>query len=120
MSLTTIAARFTDEPVKLEDADERADERKVLTKLKMTYEGGSLDGKTANFPTRDISCVVVGLHQGNRHFFRTYKRTTSINIGNRRTIFRCSGSLTSKSSTSSGWKTLLAALRIRKLKAFII
>ena len=120
MSLTTIAARFTDEPVKLEDADERADERKVLTKLKMTYEGGSLDGKTANFPRRDVSCVVVGLHWGNRHFFETYKRTTSINIGNHRTIFRCSGGLPCKSTTSSGWKRLLAVFRIRKLKAIII
>jgi hypothetical protein len=116
MSLTTIAARFTDEPFKLDDADER----KVLTTLKMTYEGGSLDGKTANFPTRDVSCVVSGLHRGNRHFFETYKRTTSLNVGNRRTIFRCSGSVAYKSSNSSGWKRLLAALRIRKLKAIII
>ena len=116
MSLTTIAARFTDEPVKLKDADEH----KVLTTLKMTYEGGSLDGKTANFPTRDVSCVVIGLHLGNWHFFETYKRTISINIGNRRTIFRCSGGLTSKSSRSSGWKRLLAAIRIRKLKTIII
>ena len=116
MSLTTIAARFTDEPVKLDDADER----KVLTKLKMTYEGGSLDGKTANFPTRDVSCVVVGLHRGNRHFFETYKRTTSLNIRNGRTIFRRSGGLTSKSTNSSGWKRPLAAFRIRKLKAILI
>ena len=120
MSLTTIAARFTDEPVKLEDADERADERKVLTKLKMTYEGGSLDGKTANLPTRDVSCVVIGLHRGNWHFFETYKRTTSINTRNRRTVFRYSGSVTSKSTISNGWKRLLASLRIRKLKAIRI
>lgn len=51
MSLTTIAARFTDESVKLDGAQER----RVLTTLKMIYEGGSLDGKTANFPTRDLS-----------------------------------------------------------------
>ena len=51
MSLKTIAARFTDEPVKLDGARER----RVLTTLKMIYEGGSLDGKTANFPTRDLS-----------------------------------------------------------------
>ena len=56
MSLTTIAARFTDQPVKLDGAQDR----RVLTTLKMIYEGGSLDGKTANFPTRDLSCVVVG------------------------------------------------------------
>ena len=116
MSLTTIAARFRDESVKLNDADER----RVLTTLKMTYEGGSLDGKVANFPTRDVSCVVVGLHRGNRHLFETYKRTISINIRNRRTIFRYSGGITSKSTKSSGWKRLLAALRIRKLKAIIV
>lgn len=115
MSLTTIAARFTGEPVKLDDA-----ERRVLTTLKMTYEGGSLDGKAANLPTRDVSCVVIGIHRGTRHFFETYKRTISINIGNRRTIFRCSGGLTSKSNRSSGWKRLLAALRVRKLKAITI
>jgi hypothetical protein len=116
MSLTTIAARFTDEPVQLDDADER----KVLTTLKMTYEGGSVDGKVANFPTRDVSCVVIGLHRGNWHFFETYKRTASINTRNRRTVFRYSGGVTSKSAKSSGWKGLLAALRIRKLKAIII
>src|SRR5262249_18421677 len=116
MSLTTIAARFTDEPVKLDDAGERT----VLTMLEMTYEGGSLDGNNANFPTRDVSCVVVGLHRGNWHFFKTYKRTISINNRNRRTIFRYSGGLTFKSSNSSGWKRLLAVLRIRKLKAIII
>ena len=87
MSLTTIAAQFTDEPVKLEDADGR----RVLTTLKMTYEGGLLDGENANFPTRDVSCVVVGLHRGVRHVFATYKRTISINPRNHRTIFRCSG-----------------------------
>ena len=59
MSLQTIAARFTDKPVKLDGAQER----RVLTTLKMIYEGGSLDGKTANFPTRDLSCVVVGRHR---------------------------------------------------------
>ena len=116
MSLTTIAARLTDEPVKLDDADER----RVLTTLKMTYEGGSVDGKVANFPTRDVSCVLIGLHRGNWHFFETYKRTTSINTRNRRTVFRYSGGVTSKSAKSSRWKRLLAALRIRKLKAIII
>ena len=54
----------------------------------MIYEGGSLDGKTANLPTRDLSCVVVGLHRGNWHFFETYKRTICVNVRNRRTIFR--------------------------------
>ena len=119
MSLTTIAAPLTHEPVKLDDVDEQ----RVLTTLKIIYEGGSLDGRGANFPTRDLSSVVVGIHQGYWHFFETYKRTVSINIRNRRTIFRCSGGLTSKTSkpcNSSGWKKLLAALRIRKLKAIVI
>jgi hypothetical protein len=115
MSLTTISARFTDKPFKLDSPQER----RVLTTLKMIYEGGSLDGKTANFPTRDVSCVVVGRHRGNLHFFQSYKRTIWINIRNGRTIFRCAG-LTVNSNNSSWWKTLLAVLRIRKLKAIVI
>jgi hypothetical protein len=115
MSLATIAVRFTDEPVKLDDAEQH----RLLTTLKIIYEAGSLDGKTANFPTRDLSCVVVGLHRGNWHFFETYKRTISVNIRNRRTIFRCAG-LTVKSNNSSWWERLLAVLHIRKLKAIII
>lgn len=115
MSLTTIAARFTDRSIKVDNPAER----RVLTTLKMIYEGGSLDGKTANFPTRDISCVVAGLHRRNLHFFETYKRTIWVNIRNRRTIFRCAG-LTVKSSNSSWWKELLAVLRVRKPKAIVI
>jgi hypothetical protein len=115
MSLTTIAARLTVSPVKVDDAQER----KVLTTLKMIYEGGSLDGKTANFPTRDVSCVVVGHHRGNWHSFENYKRTIWLNIRNHRTIFRCAG-LTVKSNDSTWWKRLLAVLHIRKLKAIVI
>ena len=90
-----------------------------MTTLKMIYEGGSLDGKTANFTTRDVSSVIAGLHRRNLHFFETYKRTIWVNIRNRRTIFRCAG-LTVKSNNSSWWKRLLAVLRIRKLKVIII
>jgi hypothetical protein len=115
MSLTTIAARFTDEPVKLDGAQER----KVLRMLKMIYEGGSLDGKTANFPTRDLSSVVFGQHRGNWHFFETYKRTIWINLRNGRTIFHCAGH-TVKSNKSSWWKQLLAVVRLRKPKAIVI
>ena len=115
MSLQTIAARFTDKPVKLEDAEER----RVLTTLKMIYEGGSFDGKTANFPTRDLERVVVGRHRGNWHFFETYKRTIWINLRNGRTIFRCAG-LSVKSNNTNWWKRLLAVLYIRKPKAIII
>ena len=115
MSPTTIAARFTAPPMKLD----RSEERKVLTMLKMIYEGGSLDGKTASFTTRDISSVVVGRHRGNWHSFETYKRTTWVNARNGRTIFRCAGH-TVASNNSSWWKRLLAVLHIRKLKAIVI
>ena len=113
--MRAIEARFTDKPVKLDNAKER----RVLTGLKMIYEGGSLDGKTANLPTRDLSSVVVGLHRGNRHFFETYKRTIWGNVRNRRTIFRWAG-LTVKSDNSSWWKRLLAVLHMRKVKAIVI
>jgi hypothetical protein len=110
-----ITARFTDKPVKLDDVQEP----RVLTTLKMIYEGGSLDGKIADLPTRDLSSVVVGLHRGNWHFFETYKRTIHVNSRNRRTIFHYAG-LISKSNNTCWWKRLLAVLRIRKLKAIII
>jgi hypothetical protein len=113
MSLQTIAARFTDKPVKIGNASGRT----ILTTLKVMYEGGSLDGKTANFPKRDVSRVVVGLHRRNWHLFETYKRT--IWLRNRRTIFRCAAAAV-KSSKGSWWKELLAVLRIRKLKAIVI
>ena len=115
MSLQTIAARFTEPPAKFGDAQEH----KVLTALKMIYEGGSLDGKASNFPTRDIDCIVVGRHRGNWHSFETYDRTIWLNIRNRRTIFRCTGH-TVKSNESNWWKRLLAVLHIRKPKAITI
>ena len=114
MSLTTITARLTDEPVKLDDADGR----RVLTTLKMTYEGGSLDGKTANFPTRDLERIVVGLHRRNWHFFETYKRTICIDIRSRRVIFRCAD-ITFKRNKSSWRDRLLAVLRMHKLKPIV-
>jgi hypothetical protein len=113
--MRSITARLPDKPVKLDDAEEP----RVLTTLKMIYEGGSLDGKIADLPTRDLSSVVVGLHRGNWHFFETYKRTIWVNIRNQRTIFHYAG-LISKSNNSCWWKRLLAVLRIRKLKAIII
>lgn len=115
MSPTTIVARFTDESIKLDNAEERS----ALTTLKMIYEGGSLDGKTANFPTRDLSCVVIGLHRGNWHFFETYKRTIWVNLRIRRTIFRRAES-TVKSNNRNWWSALLANLHIRKPKTIVI
>jgi hypothetical protein len=115
MSLRTIAARITDKPVKLNGSQER----RVLTTLEMIYEGGSFDGKTADFATRDLERVVVGRHRGNWHFFETYKRTIWVNMRNRRTIFRWAG-LIVKTNNSSWWKRLLAVLRVRKPKAIVI
>jgi hypothetical protein len=115
ISMRTITAGFPDRPVKLDDGESP----RVLTTLKMIYEGGSLDGKIADLPTRDLSAVVVGLHRGNLHFFETYKRTIHVNFRNRRTIFRYAG-LFSKSNNTCWWKSLLAVLCIRTLKAIII
>ena len=94
--MRAIAVGFTDKSVKPSDAEER----RVLNTLKVLYQGGSLDGKTADFPTRDVSSVVVGLHRRNRRFFETYKRTISVDIRSRRTIFRWDG-LTSKSNSGA-------------------
>jgi hypothetical protein len=94
-------------------------ERRVLTTLKMIYEGGSLDGKAANFPTRDVTCIVVGDHRGHWHSFETYKRTIWINLRSGRTIFRYAGR-TLKFNNSSWWKRLLAVLRVRRLKAIVM
>jgi hypothetical protein len=115
MLLTAIAVRFPDESVELDNVEER----RVLTALEVIYEGGLLHGETADFPTRDLERVVVGLHRRNWHFFETYKRTICVDIRSRRTIFRYAG-LTSKTNNSSWWERLLAVLRIHKLKAIEI
>ena len=115
MSLTAIAVRFPDESVNLDNVEER----RVLTDLEVIYEGGLLHGETADFPTRDLERVVVGLHRRNWHFFETYKRTICVDIRSQRTIFRYAG-LTSKTNNSSWWERLLAVLRIHKLKAIEI
>jgi hypothetical protein len=82
--MTAILVQFPDESVKLDDVEER----RVLTALEVIYEGGSLDGKTADFPTRDFDRFVVGVHRRNWHFLETYKRTICVDIRSRRTIFR--------------------------------
>jgi hypothetical protein len=115
MSLTAILGRFPDESVKLDDVEEG----RVLTALEVIYEGGSLHGKIADFPTRDLERLVAGVHGRNWHFFETYQRTICVDMRSRRTIFRYAG-LTSKLNNSNWWKRLLAALRIRKLKAIEI
>jgi hypothetical protein len=123
MSMTAILAQFPDESIKLRDVEEH----KVLTILGAIYEGGSLHGKTADFPTRDIERFVVGVHRRNWHFFETYERTICVDIRSRRTIFRYAGErsfampgLTSKSNNSSWWERLLAESRVGKLKAIEI
>ncbi|MGE5212823.1 MAG: hypothetical protein ACM3NN_03905 [Nitrospirota bacterium] len=115
MPLNTIAARFALKPAKVDNASER----RVLTTLKMIYDGGSLDGETSNFPTRDVSSIVVGQHRGNWHSFETYKRTIWINLRNRRTIFRCAG-VTVKFNNITWWKRVLAVLRLRKPDAIVV
>ena len=114
--MTAIAVRFPDESVELDNVEEH----RVLTTLEVIYEGGSLHGKTADFPTRDLDRLVAGLHRRTSHFFETYERTTCVDIGSRRTIFRYAGVVTSKTDNSSWWERLLAELRIRKLKAIEI
>jgi len=112
--MTAIAIRFPDESVNLDNVEEH----RVLTDLEVIYEGGLLHGETADFPTRDLERVVVGLHLPNWNFFETYKRTICVDIRSQRTIFRCAG--TFKPNNSSWWERLLAVLRIHKLKAIEI
>jgi hypothetical protein len=133
--MTAIPVQFPDESVKLDDVEEG----RVLTALKVMFEGGSLHGTTADFRSRDLERVLLRVHGRNRHFFQTYERTICVDIRSRRTIFRYAG-LASKSNNSSWWKRLLchdcpakrksenaneyrvqfAALRVRKLKAIQI
>src|SRR5437773_12200552 len=96
MSLTAIAVRFPDESVKLDNVEER----RVLRGLEVIYDAGSLHGKTADFPTRDLQRVVPGLHLRNWNFFQTYKRTICVDIRSQRTIHRYAGAPTSQTNNS--------------------
>ena len=100
--MTAIAIRFPDESVELDNVEEH----RVLTTLEVIYEGGSLHGKTADFPTRDLERVVLRLHLPNRHFFETYKRTICVDIRSQRTIFQLRRHFLNP-TTSSWWKRLL-------------
>jgi hypothetical protein len=113
--MTAILVRFPDESVKLEGVAKR----RILTTLKVIYERGTLHGKSADFPSRDLDRLVVGVHARDRHFFETYERTICVDIHSRRTIFRYAG-LTSKPNNTTWWKRLLAELHIRRLKAIRI
>ncbi|HEV3099845.1 MAG TPA: hypothetical protein VGY75_09020 [Candidatus Udaeobacter sp.] len=113
--MTAILVRFPDEFIKLDDVEER----RVLTTLEVIYEGGSLHGKAADFPTRDIERLAVGLHGRNWHFFETYERTICVDVRSARTIFRYAG-ITSKANNSIWWTRLLAVLGVRKLRAIEI
>ena len=113
--MTAIPVQFPDESVKLDDVEEG----RVLTALEVMFEDGSLHGKTADFPTRDLERVVLGLHLRNWHFFETYKRTICVDIRSQRTIFRYAGTFKPQ-QPAVWWKGLLAVLRIRKLKPIII
>ena len=113
--MTAILVRFPDESIKLDDVEEH----RVLTTLEVIYDGGSLDSKTADFPTRDLERLAVGLHRRNWHFFETYERTICVDIRSGRTIFRYAG-ITSKANSSTWWKRLLAGLGIRKFRTIEI
>ena len=113
--MTAILVRFPDESIKLDDVEEH----RVLTTLEVIYEGGSLHSKTADFPTRDIERLAVGLHRRNWHLFETYERTICVDIRSRRTIFQYAG-ITSRANNSTWRKRLLAALGIRKLRTIEI
>jgi hypothetical protein len=113
--MTAILVRFPNESVRLDDVEKQ----RVLTALEVIYEGGSLHSKTADFPTRDLERLVVGVHRRTSHFFETYERTICVDIRSRRTIFRCAGR-TAKRNNSSWWERLLAELRICKLNAIEI
>src|SRR4029450_8418588 len=107
--MTAILARFPDESVKLDDGEKR----RVLTTLEVIYAGGSLHGKTADFPARDLDRLVAGVHRRTSHFFETYERTICVDISSRRTIF-CYAGRTSKRNNSSWWERLPS--RPRSLK----
>jgi hypothetical protein len=104
--MTAILAQFPDESIKLDDVEEH----KVLTTLGAIYEDGSLHGKTADFPTRDIERFVVGVHRRNWHFFETYERTICVDIRSRRRSFAmpanglslCPASLLNPTATVGG------------------
>jgi hypothetical protein len=113
--MTAILVRFPDESIKLDDVEKD----RVLTTLEVIYEGGSLHSKTADFPTRDIQRLAVGVHGRNWHLLETYQRTICVDIRSGRTIFRYAG-ITSKANNSTSWKRLLAALGVRKLRAIKI
>jgi hypothetical protein len=114
--MTAILVRFPDESVKLDDVEER----RVLTALEVIYEGGSLHGKTADFPTRETSTAwwlastgIIGIS-----LKLMSARSASIFAAGERS-FAMPG-LTSKPNNSSWWERLLAELRIPKLKAIEI
>ena len=113
--MTAITVRFPDESVELDNVEER----RILTALEVIYEGGSFHGKTADFPTRELERVVVGLHRRNWHFFEAYKRTICVDIRSQRTIFGYAGTLNPQ-QPAVWWKRLLTVLRIRKVKPIVI
>ena len=113
--MTAILVRFPEESIKLDDVEEQ----RVLTTLEVIYDGGSLHSKTADFPTRDLERLAVGIHRRHWHFFETYERTICVDIRSGRTIFRYGG-ITSKANNSAWWKRLLARFGIRKFRTIEI
>ncbi len=114
MSLAAIEVRFPDKILKPDDVERR----RVLSTLEVMYEGGSLHGTTDDFPTRDLSQIVIGLHRRNWHFLETYKRSICIDIRSRRVIFRCAD-MTFKPNKKSWRDRLLAVLCMHKPKPIV-
>ena len=110
--MTAIAIRFPDESVELDNVEER----RVLTTLEVIYEGGSLHGKTADFPSRDLERVVLHVHGRNRHFFQTYERTICVDIRSQRTIFRYAG-LVLNPTTAVGGRGCSATTALQRERA---
>src|SRR5258708_3300775 len=96
--MTAILVQFPDDSVKLGDVEEG----RVLTALEVMYEGGSLHGKTVDFPTRDLARVVVRVYGRNCHFFETYERTICVDIRSRRRSFATPASLLNPTTAVGG------------------
>ena len=115
MSLTTIAARFTDEP----SNSTMLEERRILTTLKMIYEGGSLTARPPiSPPATSPASWLAGTGVIGISLRLTSARSGSIFAMGEQS-FAAPGSLLNHNN-SSWWKRLLAVLCFRKPKAIVI
>jgi hypothetical protein len=97
---------------------DNVEEHRVLTTLEVIYEGGSLHGKTADFPRATLSAswlastCLIGIS-----LKLISARSASIFAASERS-FATPALL--NPTTSSWWERLLAVLRIRKVEAIVI